>query len=260
MIKRFNFSCVALSAVASLALAGCGNNQQAQQQQQAEYAQQQQPMPQRPYTSIQECMNDRANPQPQLCQQSFTQSQDNLPHYGSYSTCEQSGYSDCTDHGGWFGPALAGFVLGSMMNGSYHQPYPVYMGGGGYLYSPYGSLGYHPTRSYYGGSYHYSVPTTVVVHSYVPSAQYRYAAPATAVSAMTPTVRRGGFGATQAKASFQTARPATFSSAPRPTFSAPAAPRATGGFGGGFGGGFRSSGGGSSFHSSSSSSSSSRRH
>lgn len=266
----------ALGLIGAMAVAACGPSAQQQQQaayqagvqagqqQPAQYQQAAAPTQQQAYNSIQECQSDPANPNPNLCAQSFTQAQAALPHYYSASACSAL-YSDCHDYGGWFGPAFAGFMLGSYLNGGYH-PYPLYLGAGGYIYGNGYSLGYRPVRSYYGGYYHYGSPahTVVVIHS-TPSSAYRSAVPSSAyntvVRAPAPAIQRGGFGNTQAQAGMTGARPAQVAAAApppintaaagappsfRPAAAAPAAfhpvasaPR-SGGFGGG--GGFHSGG------------------
>jgi uncharacterized protein YgiB involved in biofilm formation len=246
-----------LGIAATLAVSACG--QSSQQQAQVPYQQQPQQVAQQTgqapvYNTVQDCQNDPNNPNPNLCAQSFAQSQQALPHYASVSSCQAQGYSDCHDYGGWFGPAFAGFMLGSYLNGGYH-PYPIYVGAGGYLYGNGYSLGYRPVRSYYGGYYHYGAPahTVVVIHS-TPTSVYRTAAPASAyrtVVAPAPTVQRGGFGGTTMAASRPvSASPYTFRSpapaAPSRSFSMGGSSSGSssvsrGGFSGG--GGFHSSGG-----------------
>jgi hypothetical protein len=274
----------ALGLIAALTVAACGPSPQQQQQaayqagvqagqqQSTQYQQAAAPTQQQAYNSVQECQSDPNNPNPNLCAQSFTQAQAALPHYYSASACGAL-YSDCHDYGGWFGPAFAGFMLGSYLNGGYH-PYPLYLGAGGYLYGNGYSLGYRPVRSYYGGYYHYGSPahTVVVIHS-TPSSAYRSAVPSSAyhtvVRAPAPAIQRGGFGNTQAQAGFTQSRPTTVAAAAPPPIhtasaaaaapafhptaapaafhTAPSAPRASGGFGGGSGG-FRSGGSSSRRH------------
>ncbi len=229
MIRKTFLSIVAL---ATMGLTACGPSPQQQAYQQGYQAAQQQQVQtqvatqQASYGSVQECQSDPNNPNPGLCAASFAQAQAALPHYYSASSCD-SLYSNCQNYGGWWGPAFAGFMLGSYMNGGYH-PYPLYVGHDGYLYGNGYSLGYRPVRSYYGGVYHYGAPahTVFVIHSQ-PTTAYRTAVPATAYAhtiSAPPPVRTGGFGATGAKAQLTSQTrpvgPAPVSTAPRPVVSA----------------------------------------
>ena len=201
-IRKHLMTVTSVTAIA-LALAACGPSPQQQQQaayqaglqagqqgqyQQAQYQQPAQDLSQRSFSSVQECLSSGQYSQA-VCESTYNQSVAALPHYNSYAMCQAQGYGNCEDHGGWFGPAFAGFMLGSMLNGAYH-PVPLYLGSGGYIYSPYGSLGYMPRSYYVGGVVHYGIPaghTTVVIHN------YSAAQPLPPVAARpAPVVSRGG--------------------------------------------------------------------
>ena len=239
MVKSRYVSLLACTAAVA-AMAGCSPAPQPQAQYAA--APPPQPVSAHPYSSIAECQSDANNPNPQLCQASFNASVAALPHYSGLTACEmQYGAGACQNHGDFWGPALAGFMLGSMMNGSYHYYPPMYVNHG-YVWSNGRSMGYAPTRVYVHGAYVYGTPRATVVHVYAPAA---------------PTVTRGGFGGNQAVNSVNTARPAanvathTVVATTRPSYtSTVSSSTSRGGFGGGSGGGgFHSSGGGG-FHSS----------
>ena len=183
---------------AAMTLSACGNHNQ-----QANYPP---PAQQTTYATVQQCQSDPGNPHPELCQQSFMREQASIPRYSSYDQCSSIyGPSDCTNYGGSFGPMMAGFMLGSMYNGSFYAPPPMYVGPGGYLYSGGRSLGYYPTRTYYGGHYIYAAPHTVIINR---DSSGRFApAPVTASS----TTRRGIFGGNQARAGLMATRKITTS-------------------------------------------------
>jgi uncharacterized protein YgiB involved in biofilm formation len=121
------FSALTLAAVA---LAGCGRQQDAA----------------RVYTSVDQC---RAEQPAQACdaawQASVGEHDATAPKFSDKAQCEaQYGVGHCetrqSDHGGFFMPMMAGFMIGQMMNRPYGQSayvgHPVFFAPGGGFRAP----------------------------------------------------------------------------------------------------------------------------
>ncbi len=178
-----------LAGAASLTLAGCDDHTGGQASWDPNRGEQVQAFS---YKTLQEC-KDAGEVSPQQCEASYAAAQkddqEKAPRYEARSTCEDVyGPGNCVprNYGGHdvFGPLLAGFVIGRMMDG-YHgtglyRRDDAY--GGGYYSTWGGRLG----RDYSSGR------TVITRESIDPPDAIRSAPPK--VQTRTSVVSRGGFG------------------------------------------------------------------
>jgi uncharacterized protein YgiB involved in biofilm formation len=180
-VSKMKMSNIFAASVSIFALAACSQQQQpiAPQANQA-------PL----YASVNECV--QAGNTAQLCTEALQQASTNTPHYNNIDQCAaEYGYNNCHNNGGWFGPALMGFMVGNMLA---HNSNGYYAGGHyGYNYDYY--------HRYYNRP-------TVVIHTYTPGAGYSSAYRTAPAAASAPTVTRNGF-ATATPVTSATARPAS---------------------------------------------------
>ncbi|MCD9478984.1 DUF1190 domain-containing protein [Photobacterium phosphoreum] len=104
---------------ATIVLTGCNDNDTLAQTQ---------------YDSLQDCINaDSSNPkQVEMCATAYQQAVDAAPKFDSESDCQSSGTDNCrqiqgSNNNSYWVPALAGFIVGRMMdNGRHYSSQPIY--------------------------------------------------------------------------------------------------------------------------------------
>ncbi|MCD9469430.1 DUF1190 domain-containing protein [Photobacterium phosphoreum] len=115
-----NWAPITLVALgATIVLTGCNDNDTLAQTQ---------------YDSLQDCINaDSSNPkQVEMCATAYQQAVDAAPKFDSESDCQSSGTDNCrqiqaSNNTSYWVPALAGFIVGRMMdNGRHYSSQPIY--------------------------------------------------------------------------------------------------------------------------------------
>lgn len=163
-------SAITLAVLGALALSGCSEEQK----------------PPTQYTSVAECTADGIAQE--TCQKSFDEAQKAAPKFSSMEQC-QAQFSNCqqSSSGDWIMPAMAGYLVGSMMNnGSRGYAQPVYI-----------DRDRRPVTSSYSGGVYRTTPSTT------PSYQTRQtqARAAAASRSSATTSSRGGFGSRSSSSS-----------------------------------------------------------
>lgn len=134
-MKRSKFAGLALMGAAPFLLTACSDEPEVQQN---------------AFTSVEECIQAKVFT-PEACRSEYDKAvqshQAQAPRFADQNACEtQYGASNCqvvrhSDGTSWFVPAMAGFMIGRMMDRGREDQ--MYYGGGG---------------GYYGGSYYRSQP------------------------------------------------------------------------------------------------------
>jgi uncharacterized protein YgiB involved in biofilm formation len=91
------------------------------------------------YQNLQQCVSE-GKVSAAICEKAYAEAVDAQyrygPRYGTLAECQaQFGWDQChpvqTSSGSWFAPALAGFMIGRALGGSYHYHDHYYSGYGG---------------------------------------------------------------------------------------------------------------------------------
>lgn len=158
-MKRTN--AITLALIGALAISGCAEEKK-------------EPTT---YANVAECVADGINTT--VCQDSFNEAkkvtEQNAPKFASADQCAAQFGSCQQSSGGWFMPAVMGYMVGSMMNGGSRAPAtPIYI-----------DRDRRPqAASFVGGAYR----PTAAAPTYTARAQAR------ATAARASTSSRGGFG------------------------------------------------------------------